>query len=101
MSKKRLNGTVKWFDIEKRYGFLSTADGTDYFVHATGVRTKSITLEKGDKVSFQVVTRNVNGVKRQSAWDVSKDGKPEEGWTEVGPKGKARKGRFTPGVDIN
>lgn len=52
---ERTNGTVKWFNEEKGYGFISQTDGPDVFVHhseiqATGFRT----LREGDKVEFTV-----------------------------------------------
>jgi CspA family cold shock protein len=52
---ERTNGTVKWFNEEKGYGFISQMDGPDVFVHhseiqATGFRT----LREGDKVEFTV-----------------------------------------------
>ncbi len=49
------NGTVKWFNERKGYGFIEQEDGTDVFVHhsaidATGFRT----LNEGDRVTFEV-----------------------------------------------
>ena len=36
MSEERLQGTVKWFNAEKGYGFISQEDGDDLFVHYSG-----------------------------------------------------------------
>ena len=51
-------GTVKWFDSKKGYGFIedSTLDtGKDYFVHFSEIQSDSFkTLEEGQKVSFEV-----------------------------------------------
>ena len=49
------NGTVKWFNERKGYGFIEQEDGSDVFVHhsaidATGFRT----LNEGDRVTFEV-----------------------------------------------
>ena len=32
-----LKGTVKWFNKEKGFGFVTSEDGADYFVHFTGI----------------------------------------------------------------
>jgi len=45
-------GTVKWFDAEKRYGFITPDEGDkDLFVHQSGV-SDGTTLREGEKVSF-------------------------------------------------
>lgn len=51
----RVTGTVKWFNGEKGYGFITPESGADLFVHyseiqATGFRT----LNEGDKVEFEI-----------------------------------------------
>lgn len=50
-------GTVKWFNAEKGYGFITSEEtGRDIFVHYTGIDTKGFkTLEEGQKVSYVVV----------------------------------------------
>jgi len=49
-------GTVKWFDSAKGFGFISSDDGKDVFVHFTAIVSKGFkTLEEGQKVSFEVV----------------------------------------------
>ena len=51
-----IEGTVKWFNESKGFGFLSREDGADVFVHHTEIRTEGYrTLNEGDKVSFEVV----------------------------------------------
>jgi CspA family cold shock protein len=48
-------GTVKWFNEKKGFGFLSHDDGTDLFVHHTGIIGNGFkTLYEGDKVEFEV-----------------------------------------------
>ncbi len=49
------NGTVKWFNEKKGFGFIEQDEGTDVFVHhpdinATGFKT----LKEGDKVTFDL-----------------------------------------------
>lgn len=49
-------GTVKWFNESKGFGFLSQEGGPDVFVHHTEIRSEGYrTLSEGQKVSFEVV----------------------------------------------
>lgn len=49
-------GTVKWFNAEKGFGFISTEDGNDVFVHFSAIQSEGYkTLEEGQKVEFDVV----------------------------------------------
>jgi CspA family cold shock protein len=51
-----VNGTVKWFDKRKGYGFIAHEGGADIFVHYTGFADESMrTLEEGDSVCFEIV----------------------------------------------
>ena len=56
------NGTVKWFNAQKGYGFIQPTDGSkDVFVHISAVERAGIgSLQEGQKVSFEVV-RGQNG----------------------------------------
>ncbi|HES4578195.1 TPA: cold-shock protein [Streptococcus pyogenes] len=48
-------GTVKWFNAEKGFGFISTEDGQDVFAHFSAIQTNGFkTLEEGQKVAFDV-----------------------------------------------
>ena len=48
------NGTVKWFNAEKGFGFIER-DGDDVFVHFSGIATDGYkTLEEGQKVEFDI-----------------------------------------------
>ncbi len=48
-------GTVKWFNEKKGFGFLSHDDGTDLFVHYSGIVGGGFkTLNEGDRVEFEV-----------------------------------------------
>jgi CspA family cold shock protein len=49
------NGTVKWFNEKKGYGFIEQEDGPDVFVHHTGIDAQGFrTLSEGDQVTFDV-----------------------------------------------
>ncbi len=51
-----MNGTVKWFNSEKGYGFITSEDGTDVFAHFSQINVDGYkTLEEGQEVSFSVV----------------------------------------------
>ena len=50
------DGTVKWFDKKKGYGFISYGENTDIFVHYTSFVDEGMrTLEEGENVSFDIV----------------------------------------------
>ena len=50
-------GTVKWFNNQKGYGFISTEAGKDVFVHHTAIQGSSYkSLEEGQTVEFEVTT---------------------------------------------
>jgi len=49
-------GTVKWFDSAKGFGFISSDEGKDVFVHFSAIASNGFkTLEEGQKVTFEVV----------------------------------------------
>lgn len=51
-----MNGTVKWFNGEKGFGFITGEDGNDVFAHFSQINSDGYkTLEEGQKVSFTVV----------------------------------------------
>lgn len=47
-------GAVRWFDAEKGYGFLSTDDGEDVFVHIKALPPGTTELRQGTRVDFSV-----------------------------------------------
>ncbi|HDF1463248.1 TPA: cold-shock protein [Staphylococcus aureus] len=49
------NGTVKWFNAEKGFGFIEQENGGDVFVHFSGIANDGYkTLEEGQKVTFEI-----------------------------------------------
>ena len=52
----RENGTVKWFNDAKGFGFISRESGEDVFVHFRAIQSQGFkSLKEGQKVSFTVV----------------------------------------------
>ncbi len=50
------NGSVKWFNDKKGFGFISQENGDDVFVHQTSIQGEGFrTLAEGDKVEFEVM----------------------------------------------
>jgi len=48
-------GTVKWFIDAKGYGFITSEDGTDVFVHHTSIQGNGFkSLAEGESVSFDI-----------------------------------------------
>ncbi|MBP1609272.1 MAG: cold-shock protein [Acidobacteria bacterium] len=48
-------GTVKWFNNEKGYGFISRNSGNDVFVHHTAIQGSGFkSLNEGDSIEFEV-----------------------------------------------
>ncbi len=58
-------GTVKWFNADKGYGFLQSADGgPDVFVHVSAVERAGMrNLIEGQKISFELVSDSRSGKK--------------------------------------
>ena len=51
-----MNGTVKWFNNEKGFGFISVEGGDDVFVHFSAIQTNGFkSLEEGQQVNFNIV----------------------------------------------
>lgn len=64
-----MKGTVKWFNSDKGFGFITGEDGNDVFVHFSGIASDGFrTLEENDEVEFEAV----EGPKGLQAADVKK-----------------------------
>ena len=63
-----MKGTVKFFNVKKRFGFITGEDGVDYFVHITGLKPGTRLFE-GDEVTFDVE----EGEKGKKAVNVEKE----------------------------
>ncbi|OPJ55380.1 cold-shock protein [Alkalithermobacter paradoxus] len=63
-------GVVKWFNPEKGFGFITSDEGEDIFVHVSAIKEKGEKkdLEEGQNVSYDVV----KGVKGPQAANVTK-----------------------------
>ena len=50
-------GTVKWFNSEKGYGFITTSDGKEVFAHYSAINAEGYkNLTQGQSVSFDIIT---------------------------------------------
>ena len=62
-------GTVKWFNAEKGYGFITGEDGADVFVHFSAIQGEGFkSLDEGASVEFDVI----DGAKGPQAVNVTK-----------------------------
>jgi CspA family cold shock protein len=68
------DGTVKWYNPRKGYGFITTPEGRDVFVHYSCLSSNGKeTLHEGDQVSFDIV----NGEKGPRAENVTCQRRPK------------------------
>ena len=50
-----MNGTVKWFNSEKGFGFITTEEGQDVFAHYSQINVEGFkSIDEGQKVTFDV-----------------------------------------------
>ena len=64
-----MKGTVKWFNVQKGYGFIVDENGHDVFVHYSGLKMEGFkTIEDGQAVEFELT----EGAKGPQAINVTK-----------------------------
>ena len=69
------SGTVKWFDVKKGYGFITSEEGQDVFVHYSAIKSDGYrSLNDGEKVTFEVE----DGQRGPTAKDVVRTDSPTE-----------------------
>ncbi len=70
MEEQLMNrGTVKWFNNQKGFGFISDAEGNDVFVHYSGLNMEGYkSLEEGQEVEYEVI----EGAKGPQATNVTR-----------------------------
>jgi cold shock protein len=53
----KMDGTVKWFNADKGYGFIEREEGDDVFVHFSAIQGDGFkTLDEGQRVEFEVTS---------------------------------------------
>ncbi|MDF2889838.1 MAG: cold shock protein [Clostridia bacterium] len=63
-----MNGTVKWFNGEKGFGFITGEDGTDVFAHFSQIKAEGYkSLQEGQRVTYDVT----NGPKGPQAENIT------------------------------
>jgi cold shock protein len=63
---ERVQGTVKWFNGDKGFGFISQANGEDLFVHYSEIQSSGYrSLDEGAKVEFEI-TQGKKGLQASS-----------------------------------
>jgi len=83
---QRATGTVKWFSSEKGYGFIKREDGSDVFVHHSGISGNGFkSLNEGEPVEFEIL-QEPKGLK---AYNVVRLDAPEGGDDERQPPSSA------------
>ena len=82
------DGTVKWFNPRKGYGFIATTDGRDIFVHYSSISSDGYkTLAEGDPVTFDVVEGD-KGLRAENVIAQGASESKEEPQGEEGPESK-------------
>jgi cold shock protein len=65
------HGTVKWFNADKGFGFITPESGSDVFVHCSAIQATGYkALAEGDQVEFQI-TQGPKGPQAQSVKKVT------------------------------
>ena len=71
-----MQGTVKWFNAQKGFGFIQRDDGPDVFVHYSAIKSDGFrTLNEGDLVEFEIV-EGPKGLQAAEVTRISEYAKP-------------------------
>ena len=90
-------GTVKWFNPRKGYGFIATKDGRDIFVHYASIAGEGYkTLVEGDAVSFDIV-EGEKGLRAENVVPGSAPKSKAEPETEIASESEAEPVSESPG----
>ncbi len=66
-----VQGTVKWFNGQKGYGFITKDDGEDVFVHYTAINGQGFrSLQEGQRVEFEI-TQGPKGLQAANVTKIS------------------------------
>lgn len=71
-SEERLEGSVKFFNPNKNFGFITGDDGKEYYVHESSLK-EGVTIEADDRVSFKVV-QDPKGPKAEEVENLTQSG---------------------------
>ena len=84
------NGTVKWFNDAKGFGFISQEGGEDVFVHHTAIQMDGFrTLKEGERVEFDV-TQGPKGLQAANVRRRRSRLRTVELWAASGDRGRSR-----------
>ena len=85
---ERINGTVKWFNGTKGYGFLAREGGADVFVHFSAIQGEGFkNLQEGEKVEF-TIEQGPKGIQAAQVIVLSGDSTTEAPPPDVKKKGR-------------
>ena len=78
---KTMRGTVKWFNVQKGYGFITGEDGNEYFIHSSNIeygRQYNIGFDPDDEVEFTIIPSKGNNPVQAGAAEIIDDDPDEE-----------------------